>query len=157
MTTSDREPEPVFRVGYGRRVGYSPKSPLGIGLTLLGLAAIGVGMYVVNDQSNWSSGELRDATHQAAHDLDGSTQPNFDPSDRYSGLDYRQTIVDAMKNTGAAQWFADPLVRRGEGKDPSAYEITGPGTDAAFCMHLTVTPLGNGQAVLKTHVTDGTC
>ncbi|MGP9020135.1 hypothetical protein ACT1U9_17265 [Streptomyces sp. BR1] len=156
MTTSDREPEPVFTRINGR-FAYNPANPVGLALIVLTLVVVGVGIYVVNDQTHWSSGELRDAVHQAAHDLDGSTQRNIDPSEAFSGNDYARTIEDAMNNTDAAQWFTDPVVLRGHGKDPSAYDITGPGTDAAFCMHLTVTPLGNGQAVLRTRVTDGTC
>ncbi|WHM38098.1 hypothetical protein [Streptomyces sp. BPTC-684] len=158
MTASDREPEPVFiRVGWGGRWGYNPASPVGLTLIFLTLAFVAVAFFVVNDQTNWSTGELRDAAHQAAHDLDGTTQPNFDPSAAYSGIGYARTIEDAMKNTGAAQWFTDPLVLRGHGKDPSAYDITGSGTDAAFCMHLTVSPFGGGKAVIGARVTDGTC
>ncbi|PKV86436.1 hypothetical protein [Streptomyces sp. TLI_146] len=158
MTTSDREPEPVFiRVGWGGRWRYNPANPLGLTLIFLTLIFVAVAFLVVNDQSDWSEGELRDAAHQAARDLDGSTQRNIDPSLAFSGGDYAQTIEDAMKNTGAAQWFVDPLVLRSHGKDPAAYDITGAGTDAAFCMHLTVSPFGDGQAVIGARVTDGAC
>ncbi|MFF1481040.1 hypothetical protein ACFVYD_26395 [Streptomyces sp. NPDC058301] len=158
MTTSDREPEPVFiRVGWGGRWGYNPANPVGLALIFLTLAFVAVAILVVNDQSDWSEGELRDAARQAAHDLDGSTQPNIDPSQRFSGGDYARTIEDAMKNTGAAQWFVDPIVLRSHGEDQGAYDITGSGTYAAFCMHLTVSPFGGGQAVIGARVTDGAC
>ncbi|MEU5437645.1 hypothetical protein AB0G73_30310 [Streptomyces sp. NPDC020719] len=156
MTTSDREPEPVFMRVNGR-FAYNPANPVGLTLIILTLVVVGVGIYVVNDETNWSRGELRDAAHQAAHDLDGTTQRNYAPSEAFSGNDYARIIEDAMNNTGAAQWFTDPLVLRSSGKDPSAYDITGPGTDAAFCMHVVVTPLGNGEAVIRTRVTDDAC
>ncbi|WP_329399992.1 hypothetical protein [Streptomyces melanogenes] len=156
MTMSDREPEPVFTRVNGR-FAYNPANPVGLTLILLTLAFVAVAVLVVNDQSDWSEGELRDAARQAAHDLDGSTQRAIDPSPAFSGGDYARTIEDAMKNTGAAQWFVDPVVLRGHGKDASAYDITGAGTDAAFCMHLTVSPFGDGQAVIGARVTDGTC
>lgn len=156
MTTSDREPEPVFTRANGR-FAYNPANPVGLTLIFLTLAFVAVAFFVVNDQSDWSEGELRDAARQAAHDLDGSTQPNMDPSRAFSGGDYARTIEDAMKNTGAAQWFVDPVVLRGHGKESAAYDITGAGTDAAFCMHLTVSPFGDGLAVIGARVTDGTC
>ncbi|MEU4350146.1 hypothetical protein [Streptomyces sp. NPDC023838] len=156
MTTSDREPEPVF-LRLNGRFAYNPAHPVGLALILLTLAFVAVAILVVNDQTDWSEGELRDAAHQAAHDLDGSTQRNIDPSQRFSGDDYARTIEDAMKNTGAAQWFVDPIVLRGHGEDQGAYDITGSGTHAAFCMHLTVSPFGDGQAVIGARVTDGAC
>ncbi|MFD9488176.1 hypothetical protein ACFWBX_30270 [Streptomyces sp. NPDC059991] len=156
MSTSDREPEPVFTRVNGR-FAYNPANPVGLTLILLTLVFVGVAMYVVNDQTHWSEGELRDAAHQAAHDLDDTTQSNIDPSQRFSGNDYARTIEDAMKNTGAGQWFADPIVLRSHGTDQAAYDITGSGTYAAFCMHLTVSPFGGGKAVIRARVTDGTC
>lgn len=155
MTMPDREPQPVF-LRLNGRVAYNPASPVGLALILLTMAFVVVTYLVVNDQTDWSEGELRDAAHQAARRLDGSTRADIDPS-RAFDTGYAPMIEDAMKDTDAAQWFTDPVVLRGHGEDQSAYDITGPGTDAAFCMHLTVSPFGGGQAVIGARVTDGAC
>lgn len=105
-----------------------------VGRTLIVVApivAIGV-LYSLYSNWHWSEGELRAAVHEAADALN--------PKPRYTNRDAPQDdlVRAAVPETGAGP---GPEVHvRGNGT--AGYTITTEHTGAAFCMRLSLTPVG---------------
>ncbi|MFD9790270.1 hypothetical protein ACFWXK_04885 [Streptomyces sp. NPDC059070] len=129
--------EPVFiRVGWGKGLGggraYNPRNPAGLTMIFVSLAAVVIGFWWLHDSSNWSSGELRSAVRQAAEAL----QEEPVVYDRFLGLE--MYIDKAIDDTGEGP---GALVSRAGGPDADDYTVTGPGTDAAFCLRISKVPV----------------
>ncbi|MFJ6784721.1 hypothetical protein [Streptomyces yangpuensis] len=116
--------------------------------------AVGV-VYSLYSSWHWSEGELRTAVHQAADAL--NARPRYvNPGAPQDGL-VRDTVEEAGTGPGHG------LSVGGNGTD--GYTISTQDTAAAFCMHLTLTPVDPGRpfpAALERHhvkatVTEGTC
>ncbi|MFI6491365.1 hypothetical protein [Streptomyces sp. NPDC050564] len=152
-----RDHEPVFvRSKWGtNRYVYNPNNPVGLALIFGSLLFAAGGMYYLHASSNWSEGELRSAVHQAADDLEKKPVVY----DEYLG--FQSYIDEAIDRTGegpSTGAVIDQATHSFE-KVPADddYTITGPGTDAAFCMHIHATPTNETYAALSVDVTDGSC
>jgi hypothetical protein len=142
--------EPVLvksKWGTNRYV-YNTNNPVALALIFVTLiVAAGVVYYLWTD-SRWSEAELREATHKAASALEK------DPPVHNEWLGYEMFISDAIHQTGVGPSTGAVVHPEGHGSDN--YTITGTGTDAAFCMHLTEIPSGN-ETRLTIKVTNGAC
>ncbi|MFJ3304521.1 hypothetical protein ACIPSA_15635 [Streptomyces sp. NPDC086549] len=143
-----RDHEPVFIRKWGRSY-YNTRNPIGLALTIGSLLFAAGGIYYVEASSKWSEGELRTAVHEAATALEKKQVVD----DEYTGFTaYIDEAIDATgkgPSTGAVVDQVSPT--------SDDYTITGPGTDAAFCMHIQPTPVNDTYATLTVQVEDGAC
>lgn len=133
--------EPVFvRSGWGtNRYVYNPDSPVGRALIVGSLLFAGIAMYALHDSSSWSEGELRDAVHAAAADLEaGPTEVGG-----WRG-DYARVISDAIRDSGEGPDHGSLHVSaHREGNDTGSpatdrFEVGSDDVEDVYC--LTVSP-----------------
>ncbi|MFI1165919.1 hypothetical protein ACH4UM_20440 [Streptomyces sp. NPDC020801] len=149
-----REDEPFLVRSRSSPSGYvyNPRSRAGLAAIFFSLAVTGAVLLWQYDDSHWSESELRSATHQAATALEQEPQPR-DDWDGYN--QYGLLMEEAIDKTGAGPSFGAMVREEGDSPD---FTVTGGGTDAAFCMHLTESfGARRDQVHLGITVADGRC
>ncbi|GAB1340032.1 hypothetical protein ACE1SV_66220 [Streptomyces sp. E-15] len=123
-------------------------------------AAAGLGgWYWLHTQTHWSKGDLRDAVHQVAADLNKESQYGDTSLESYIAQDIDQSGKGPPHGfTPSVEHVSHPDTDGGGAGD---YEITS--DDNAFCMHVTtLVEKGAAHGILDgvtfyATVTDGTC
>ncbi|MGA5420603.1 hypothetical protein [Streptomyces lavendulocolor] len=128
--------EPVFIRCRGHYY-YNRRNPIGRVLIVAALLASGWLLYDQYDGTYWSEGELRDAVHAAAEDMEA--KPRSESSLAF--WDYEGLIRDALHATGEGQEFGAVVTAAGEegtadGAGPDRFEISTPDTTTVYCISV---------------------
>ncbi|WP_406861687.1 hypothetical protein ABZO31_14880 [Streptomyces sp. HUAS MG47] len=148
--------EPVFiRSKWGTsRYVYNHNNPVGLALIILTpIIAFGA-LFLMQAESSWSDGELRDAVRQANRTLDGSVHAPY----VHSSVSIH--IRDAVEETGVGPDLGVKVFEYDEGQ----YEISTDDTTVEFCMQVKelllekdpISPV-YAERTLQTSVTEGSC